>query len=76
MARKSLPKQQYTYYVQFRVPGSPWVWFARTGSGSTTNPDNAFKFSLRDDADDVVRRLSGPRSSIEARVIQRLLVIA
>lgn len=59
------------YSVQLRVPGSPWVWVAPTGSGTTTDPDGAYKFGDRDAAEKLARKLTGPQSSIQTRVVKR-----
>jgi hypothetical protein len=62
-------EQASTWHVQFRMPGSPWVWLKP--GGSTTNPDNAYVFANRDEAQAQANAMMGPRSSIETRVVSR-----
>jgi hypothetical protein len=48
------------------MPGSREVWAAR--DGGTLASENAQRFASREDADEAARRISGPRSSVHARV--------
>ena len=54
--------------IQFRVPGSPWVWLTPNGSG-TMNPLGAYKFPSREAAEARAATMQGPRSSLQAKVV-------
>ncbi len=54
--------------VQYRVPGSPWVWLASSGSG-TMDPDGAHEFSSREAAEKRAAAIGGPSSSVQAKAV-------
>ncbi len=59
------------WLVTFQMPGSAWAYVARTGSGSTMNPDGAHDFGSRAAAEAHAASLQGPRSSLRAKVTSR-----
>lgn len=59
------------WLVTFQMPGSPWVYVAATGSGSTMDPDAALDFGSRDAAESRATAMQGPRSSLRAKVTSR-----
>ncbi len=64
-------EQAQRWLVMFQMPGSQWAYVARTGSGSTMNPDAAFDFGSRAAAESHAASMQGPRSSLRAKVTSR-----
>lgn len=67
-------EKRRSWLVMFQVPGSSWVYVAKTGSGGTLDPDGAFDFGSRDAAESRATAMQGPRSSLRAKVTSRLKV--
>ena len=63
-------EKRQRWLVTFQLPGSPWVYVTRSGSG-TLNPDDAFDFGSRDAAESRAAAMQGPRSSLRAKVTSR-----
>jgi hypothetical protein len=61
-------RETFSYRVQFRVPGGMWVWATDRGTG-TMNPDGAKVFPSKEAAEDAARRIQGPHSSLQAKVV-------
>lgn len=66
---EALAKSQ-RWHVMFQVPGSPWVWLSARGGG-TMNPDDAHDFGSQEAARARADAMTGPRSSLAAKVVSR-----
>ncbi len=56
--------------LMFSVPGSPWVWFNKTGGGSM-NPDDAIDFKSRETAERAMDLRRDPSSSVKYKYVTR-----
>lgn len=62
-------KSEPRWGIKFRVPGGREVWVSPKGNG-TLDVNDAARFGCREDADKHVARMTGPKSSIAARVVR------
>lgn len=58
-----------SHHVQIQVPGSPWVWLTKQGTG-TTSPEHALDFGSRESAERYIDRVRDPRSSVKYKYAQ------